>query len=188
MKKKCTYNSHKTVPAKVWHFLVHEDSWASFIVDAILIIIIGKFLIYPAIGLTLGTDYPVVAVMSSSMDHKDNPNWWDSHNSYYQNYNITQEEFQEFYLKGGFNKGDVLIIKSQEEYKVGDIIVYIVPTRKDPLIHRIVAINPIQTKGDANKGQLSFEKDISTAQIEGKAIFYIPYLGWLKVGLLELIR
>lgn len=189
MKKKCTYESHKTKLGKVWHFLAHEDSWASFIVDAILIILIGKFLIYPAIGLALGNDYPVSAVMSNSMDHKGEfGQWWNSQKLHYEKLNITKEQFQNFYLKNGFKKGDVLIIVAQNEYEVGDIIVYNVLNRRDPLIHRIISTNPIQTKGDANHGQLSFEHDISLEQIEGKAVFYIPYLGWPKVGLLEIIR
>lgn len=178
------------MPGKAWHFLVHEDTWLSFIADAIIIILIGKFLIYPAIGLALGTEYPVVAVVSSSMDHRGEPigEWWESHSAHYQNFNITREQFQNYYLKNGFNKGAVLIIVSQDEYGVGDIIVYTVASRRDPLIHRIIATDPIQTKGDANLGQLSFEKNIPKEAIEGKAVLHIPFLGWVKVGLLELIR
>ena len=87
-KKKCTYNTHKTVYGKAWHFLVHEDTWLSFIADAIIIILVGKFLIYPAIGLALGTEYPVVAVMSGSMDHKGSEfgQWWGSQSHHYQLY------------------------------------------------------------------------------------------------------
>ncbi len=189
-KKKCTYKDHPTKLGKVWHFLAHEDSWRSFIVDAILIILIGKFLIYPAIGLALGTNYPVVAVVSSSMDHKSQEfgQWWNVHSAEYTQYNITPEQFEDFYLKNGFKKGDVIIIKSAKEYRPGDIIVYQVATRTDPLIHRIISIGPIQTKGDANQGQLNFEKSIPDNSIEGKAIFIIPKIGWVKVGLLELIR
>ncbi len=188
--KKCTYESHKTIVGKAWHFLAHEDTWLSFIADAIIIILVGKFLIYPAIGLALGTDYPVVAVVSPSMDHRGNEFdiWWQSHSSHYQKFNITKEQFLTFYLPNGFKKGDVLIIKSQEDYKTGDIIVYKVASRRDPLIHRVIATNPIQTKGDANQGQLQFERAISEEVIEGKAVLKIPYLGWVKVGLLQLIR
>ena len=189
-KPKCTYKDHPTKLGKVWHFLAHENTWLSFIADAIIIILIGKFLIYPAVGIALGTDYPIVAVVSSSMDHKGNEfgQWWQSHNSVYQNFNITEEQFQDFYLKKGFKKGDVLIIVAQEEYEIGDIIVYSVASRRDPLIHRVISIEPIQTKGDANHGQLSFEKNIPDEAIEGKAVFKIPYLGWVKVILIEAIR
>lgn len=189
-KHKCSYSSHKTKLGKAWHFLAHEDTWLSFIVDAILIILLGKFIIYPAIGLALGTDYPVVAVVSSSMDHKgaEFGQWWESHKSSYAAMNITSEDFSKYYLHNGFKKGDILVIKSQKEYKLGDIIVYRVESRADPLIHRVISTGPVQTMGDANNGQLGFEKNIPQESIEGKAIFWLPKLGWVKVGLLELIR
>lgn len=48
---------------------MHEDSFASFIVNIILAFLIVKFLVYPGIGLIVGTNYPVVAVVSGSMEH-----------------------------------------------------------------------------------------------------------------------
>ena len=42
--------------------------------------------------------------------------------------------------------------------------------------------------GDANNGmQLPFEKSITYDQIHGKMILKIPYLGWVKIGLMEYI-
>jgi len=75
----------KTVK-KVWNFLVHEDSWASFVVDLIIIILFAKFILYPGIGFALGTSYPIVAVVSDSMDHdnKDFDVWWEEKGEWYE--------------------------------------------------------------------------------------------------------
>ena len=44
---------------------------------------------------------------------------------------------------------------------------------------------PAFYKGDNNNGQLPFEKRIEASQVHGKTIAIIPYLGWLKIGLME---
>ena len=176
---------------KTWNFIVHEDSLASFAVDAILIVIIGKFILFPIIAAVMGSAFPVVAVVSGSMDHQDMSfeSWWATNQAYYSEYNIDGVEFEGFYLNNGFEKGDVLVIQgvSEAELEVGDIIVYSVQGRKDPIIHRIIALDPIQTKGDANAGQISFERSISQGQIHGKAVTLVPYIGWVKVGTLEIL-
>jgi hypothetical protein len=176
---------------KTWNFIVHEDSLASFAVDAILIVIIGKFVLFPLIAAVTGSAFPVVAVISGSMDHQDMSfeSWWASNQEYYEKYNIKESQFEGFYLNEGFNKGDVLVIQgvSEEDLVVGDIIVYSAPGKRDPIIHRTIALDPIQTKGDANFGQISFERDISPEQVHGKAIAKIPYIGWVKVGSMELL-
>ena len=59
-----------------------------------------------------------------------------------------------------------------------------------PIVHRIIEINSdgtFQTKGDANNGQLSFEKSIHPEQIHGKEIAIVPYLGWVKIAMNEYI-
>jgi signal peptidase I len=176
---------------KTWNFLVHEDTIYSFIADAILILIIGKFILFPGLGLIFGNEFPIVAVISGSMDHHNAEldDWWSENNKYYDNLNISKSDFNEFYLTSGFEKGDVLIIKSipEDQLAIGDIIVYSVPYRNDPIIHRIVSLDPIGTKGDANQGQISFETAIHYNQIHGKAIFILPYIGWVKVGAMEVL-
>ncbi len=190
-RKKCTYASHSTW-GKIWHFLWHEDTWASFLADAILIILIGKLLLYPGIGLVMGTDFPAVAVISGSMDHNDQTfgDWWGSNENQYASYNITESEFKDFSFRNGFSKGDILIVSSKPDYNVGDVLVYSVSSRPYPIIHRIVIedLTTYATKGDANSGQLGFERSIGADQIHGRAIFKIPYLGWLKVGFVELFN
>jgi len=184
----------KKTAKKIWNFLVHDESLASFIADAIIIILLGRFVIYPILGLAFGTAFPVVAVVSSSMDHEslDFDAWWAENSEEYEEFEITKLEFESFYRKNGFNKGDIFVAKGVpfEELQVGDIAIYRIAEQRDPIIHRIVLIeeDTIQTKGDANPIQLHFEKSISEEQIQGKAIARIPYLGWLKVLLVETIN
>ena len=54
---------------KFWHFLWKEDSLLSWIVNIAIAFVLIKFIIYPGLGLLLGTNLPVVAVISESMDH-----------------------------------------------------------------------------------------------------------------------
>jgi hypothetical protein len=187
------YEAHKTQLGKVWHFLAHEESIASFIVDAILIILIGKFLLFPGLGMLLDTTYPIVAVVSSSMDHHGQgfDAWWDVNGKWYTDHNITKEQFETFYKPNGFTKGDVFVVHGiDSEVKVGDILIYVVAGRNEPIIHRVIAMNPdgtFATKGDANQGQLAFEESIQQYQIAGRATAWMPAIGWVKVGLLEIL-
>ncbi|MEM3585577.1 MAG: hypothetical protein QXJ50_04280, partial [Candidatus Woesearchaeota archaeon] len=58
---------------KVWHFIWEEDSFWSWLVNIVLAFLIIKFVFYPGIGFLLRTNYPIVAVISESMEHKINP-------------------------------------------------------------------------------------------------------------------
>jgi len=70
--------------------------------------------------------------------------------------------------------GDLAVIKSSEDYDVGDIVVY--SSQYELIIHRIVDINgeKIVTKGDANNVN---DSPVDKSDIKGKMIFHIPYLG-----------
>jgi hypothetical protein len=196
-KHKQTLDKIKQTAKKVWHFLAHEDSWASFFVDAILIILIAKFIIFPGIGFALHTEYPVVAVISHSMDHhgQDFDSWWIQNKDQYEDYEITKAEFEEFYKQDGFKKGDLFVVvgKPTEELNVGDVIVYNSGRGGNPIIHRIVSKTEVdgeiifETKGDANLGQLDFEKNIKIDRIYGKAVFWAPKIGWVKVAFIDLL-
>jgi len=185
------YEAHKTKLGKIWHFFAHEDSALSFIADAILVILIGKFVVLPLLGLMLGTSFPMVAVVSSSMDHHGSfDSWWTQQQSWYSENNITKEQFLQFPHRDGFNKGDVFIVRGVkfEDIRVGDIIVYNIPSKSDPIIHRVVGVkgNILMTKGDANQAQLNFESSVTEEQLKGVAKYRIPYLGWFKVALVDL--
>jgi hypothetical protein len=185
----CDYADHKTWYGKTWHFLWHKDTVLSFLTDAVIIILIGKFILFPLAGVALHTDLPAVAVISDSMDHRGQTfdTWWANHGGQYARHNITASDFSEYDFENGFHKGDILIVKGQASYSAGDVIVYDVSARPVPIIHRTVYANETyQTKGDANSGQIGFETSIGTEQIRGKAVFRIPYFGWPKVWLVEI--
>ena len=54
---------------KIWNFIWHDNSVWSWLVNVILAFVLVKFVIYPGLGFLLHTTHPVVAVMSSSMEH-----------------------------------------------------------------------------------------------------------------------
>ncbi|MEI6849862.1 MAG: hypothetical protein WCK29_02390, partial [archaeon] len=94
---------------KTWSFL-KEDSWQSWIVSIILIIVLIKFILFPTLSLITGTALPLVVVESCSMYHPSNFNdYWDSHGNWYESQGINKTEFSNFPFKNGINKGDIII-------------------------------------------------------------------------------
>jgi signal peptidase I len=114
-------------------------------------------------------------------------NWYES------NYNLSLEQFSKFPLKNGFRKGDIMVIWGWKTPEIGDVIVFRT-SLKTPIIHRIVSLNPLATKGDHNPTQLTYsnyvldETNINQEQVIGVAIARIPYLGWPKILLADLIK
>ena len=141
-------------------------------VGYVLLGVILAFLINQGMALALSTNMPIVAVESNSMVPT-------------------------------FYRGDILVLQGSpaEDLVIGDIIVFSPntgqstnpitgATSSSPIVHRIIKINPdgsFQTQGDANPGQLYFEKHIDVSQIHGKSILIIPYLGWVKIGITEYV-
>lgn len=172
---------------KIWRFLTKDNSIMSWIVNLILAFIIVKFLIYPGLGLVFQTPYPVVAVVSGSMEHNANfENWWEENQDYYLDKGVTKSEFELYDFHNGFNKGDIMVLQGAKEYKKGDILVYSTPYHNYPIIHRIIDEDPLITKGDNNK--VEDPNQIQEEQIQGKAIVKIPLLGWIKIWFTELIK
>ena len=179
---------------KFWNLLWKDDSFKGWLFSIIFIFVVIKFIFFPLLSLATGTQLPLVIVESCSMYHNgavlSNFNaWWLSHEDKYAKMNITKEEYEEFDLKNGFNKGDILfVVKAKpEKIKVGDVIIFNA-NQKNPIIHRIIEVKGkngeriFSTIGDNNKGQLSFETEINENTLEGKAIVKIaPYLGWVKL-------
>jgi signal peptidase I len=54
---------------KIWRFLWNDDSIWSWVINIILAFILIKFVVYPLLGLLFATGFPIVAVVSGSMEH-----------------------------------------------------------------------------------------------------------------------
>lgn len=205
MKTKKNYKEERTGFKKVWHFLWHEDSAASWIANVVIAFLIIRFLIYPFLGVVLGTSFPVVAVMSESMEHglhdgricgqefvefpESFDSWWNICGYWYEDMGIDKTDFLSFSMKNGFNKGDIIVLWRAGDVEVGDVIVFWGP-RPQPIIHRVVKEWEVdgtahyQTKGDHNKesfGGVNGELDIEEDRVIGKSAMRIPYLGWVKI-------
>lgn len=218
---------------KIWHFIWYEDSLASWIANIILIFLLIKFIVYPGIGFIVGTQLPVVAVVSESMDHDyskkkcvqeyelcgyeessrtrlTQDGYWNLCGDWYEERGIAKEEFFDYPLKNGFSKGDIIVLSGKEPSKIqqGDVIVfYATPSRfasQDeippyPIIHRVIAKEEtlqgyvFETKGDHNPDQIIdtrrgiVENNIQESQIVGVARAKIPYLGWVKIALVDIL-
>lgn len=187
---------------RIWLFLWEEDSIWSWIANVVVAFVVIKFLLYPGLGLILGTPAPIVAVVSGSMEHEGNfDNFWDAEmccngactntlvqGKYYERLNISESAFRSFDFVNGFNMGDIMVLASPDSAEVGDVIVYVVPGRPDPIIHRVVQMNEANgqsffwTKGDHNCDMGSFEKEIPESRVIGKAVWRVPFLGWVKIA------
>jgi signal peptidase I len=178
-----------------------------------------KFIFLPLLALIFGTSLPLAIVESSSMDHSAVKNsinqyelcgnyfssgksfkfeeYWNTCGKWYEdNTNITKTQFSDFRFKNGFKKGDIMIIFGKKNLKRGDVVVFNAG-RNHPVIHRVINLNPIQTKGDHNSGQITpandpyygtDETNITPSQIIGVAVFRVPYLGWIKLFFFELFQ
>lgn len=196
----------KEILKKIWWFIWESDSWWSWPVNLLLAFILIKFLVYPALGFAFGTAFPVVAVVSGSMEHDGSfLDWWlstaycsdsCSQEEWYANYGITEEEFKAFSFKNGFNKGDIMVLKGlkPKNIKIGDVLVFQSAYGAEPIIHRVVAISGdettgfvYQTKGDHNGASGNIDTNIQQDAVYGKAIFRIPFLGWIKIAFVWLI-
>ncbi|MBN1503169.1 signal peptidase I [Candidatus Woesearchaeota archaeon] len=200
----------KSVFKKVWYFIWEDDSILSWVVNIILAYLLIKFIVYPGLGLVLGTTHPVVAVVSGSMEHCLRNNmicgqlppqyvnsydaWWDTCGSFYSKYNISKTDFNDYPFKNGFNTGDLMILVGKEPEKLnkGDVIVFLA-NRPDPIIHRIIEKREVdgkyyfETKGDHNSNIGDVDKNISEDNIIGKALIRVPLLGYIKIGFVKLL-
>ena len=182
-----------------WNFIWHSDSLISWVISFILAFLIVKYVIYVGLGLLFGTGFPIVAVVSGSMEHDglDFDSWWNENSKWYESNDISLEMFNEFDFKRGFNKGDIMVLFGVEAKNInkGDILVF-EANSKYPVIHRVVKVWSedeeiyFQTKGDNNPRVFSElgENKIAEDRIIGKAVLRIPFLGWVKIMFTELIK
>ncbi|MBW2991542.1 signal peptidase I [Candidatus Woesearchaeota archaeon] len=198
-KKKKEVKKPTTWYGKLWYFIWHDNSMASWIVNIILAYIIIKFLVYPGLGLVFGTNFPIVAVVSDSMEHHMNlDKWWDKNEDYYLALNITKSDFETYPFKNGFNRGDIMFLigKEPRDINIGDVIVF--QSKKPyPIIHRVIKKQDkgmwvFQTKGDNNKAQIRDEHLDETRvlekQILGRAVMRVPWLGYVKIWFVDLMK
>ncbi|MBD3361397.1 signal peptidase I [Candidatus Woesearchaeota archaeon] len=192
----------KTFLRKTWHFIWEDNSIWSWIVNIILAFILIKFLVYPGLGFVLGTSHPIVAVVSSSMEHPEGSfdDWWnrecgqERQKDIYSKSGISKTAFEGFEYKNGFNKGDIMLLRSAKKVEIGEVIVFMTDKRPEPIIHRVVEVRKnngdimYKTKGDNNCGSADFEQTISEEQLIGKSLFKVPLLGWIKIGFVELLK
>lgn len=188
----------KGIIKRFWAFL-KEDTWQSWLVSLILIIIIIRFIFFPLLSFATGTALPLVVVESCSMYHEtDFSDWWAKNAAYYEAKNISKEDFAKYSLANGMNKGDVIFVLGDKTPEKGDIIIFAPnqgSTARNPIIHRIITNNPLGTKGDHNIDQLRpgnnpgaiDETSIQQQQIIGKAVFKVPYIGWIKLFFYEIL-
>jgi len=198
-----------------WKFFWHEDSVWSWLANVIVAFLVIRFIVYPLLGIILGTGFPIVAVVSESMEHglhksmlcgqpfkeyrESFDNYWQACGSWYEQQGITKEQFLDFPFSDGFRKGDVIVLwrAGRKNLDIGDILIF-QGHRPQPIIHRIVEIREeegavfYQTKGDHNSntnggGPLD-ENKIGEERVLGQGIIRIPYLGWVKILFVEAVR
>lgn len=209
---------------KAWHFFWEEDSGWSWLANIVVAFILIKFVVYPLLGLFLGTGFPLVAVVSESMEHGLHEQilcgqafddfqysfdqYWKICGSWYEQKGITKEQFKQFPFRNGFDKGDVIILwrANSKNIHLGDILVF-QGNKPQPIIHRVVKVwseevqkgkssqiynkTYYQTKGDHNSASISGlngETKIGIERVYGKGLFRIPYLGWVKILVVDLAR
>ncbi len=185
----------------LWWFIWEDTSIWSWFANIILAFVLIKFLVYPALGFALGTTHPIVAVVSSSMEHDVNFDSWWTEGGYctggdmsqtalksYGTYGIDKAEFLAFPFHNGFNKGDIMILSGPTKLKVGDVAVFNAGLG-EPVIHRVILLtnSTLTTRGDNNCGLNGFEQDIPNSRLVGKAQLRIPLLGWIKIGFVNLM-
>ncbi len=117
----------------------------------------------------LATDTPQVAVTTGSM--------LPVYNGYQDTSNSPVHPF----------RGDLLVVKGDTEYHVGDVIVFDDPrgVAKIPIVHRIIDVKIengktfYRTKGDNNVIADPFW--VPKDNIHGKVILRVPHVGWLSL-------
>lgn len=195
-----------------WNYFWKNDSLGSWLLNIVVAFVVIRYILYPVLGFALGTSYPIVAVVSESMEHglhdqalcgqqfaefkESFANYWAACGSWYEERGIPQEQFQGFPFSNGFDKGDVIILwRANHNVDVGDILVF-QADRPQPIIHRVVKKWEengkvfYQTKGDHNQRSSDGvgELRIGEERVLGKGIVRIPFLGWLKILFVEAVR
>jgi len=89
--------------------------------------------------------------------------------------------------------GSLAVAVPQKEYFVGDVVTFKIPNSGELLTHRVEsvkvsrwqcvtaedadAVRVYKTRGDANN--VADDWELASADIVGKVVFHLPYLGYL---------
>lgn len=141
-----------------WNGIKDTRFFKEFYFFAVALIL--AFGVLQTTGVALETDKPVVSVVSCSM---------------YPNLHV----------------GDILVVKGTpyENIEEGDVIVYSTEEMNIPVVHRVIEKNPefLETKGDNNPSQLSFESRVEPDQIHGRVLFTVPRIGGIKLLAMDFV-
>jgi signal peptidase I len=171
---------------RFWKWL-RGDSWGALVVTLLIAFILIKFIIFPTLSLATGTSLPLVIVESCSMYHSEDLETILANGIYGDN-NIGIEDTSDWSFKNGFSKGDIIFVVGAGEVKVGEVIIFHAG-QGNPIIHRAIkTVDGVTTKGDNNDGLLPQEQNIPGEAILGKAVFRVPFLGWIKLIFFEPFR
>lgn len=146
-------NNFKKKAKHLWEYIWYGESLGSYLLNLALAFVIIKFVFFPTLGLILNNNFPIVAIVSGSMEHKivdhkicsshvidiskqslNKDDWWNFCGKYYEdNFNLTKENFSNFDYENGLNIGDVMILygKNPKNIQVGEVLVFI-PQDKMP--------------------------------------------------------
>ncbi len=141
---------------------------------------------YQALALATGTNMPIVSVVSDSMYHQspEFDQWWHTRNSFYEDIGVSEVQFQNFPVRNGLSRGDLLFVINSVP-KVGDVVIYQSPTAGYTIVHRVVQI---RSDGYIVKGDNNVIPDplVQFSQVKGKVVFAVPILGYPRLLLFNL--
>ncbi len=173
---------------KFWDFLWHGESvWSylAFIIFSFITLSILYQLFLFFLGFFGVED--LFVVITGSMLHSG-----DIESPYYEwmeLHGFNRSQLDSWIFSDGLNLGDLMVIMkvNPEELEVGDVIVYNPEGAEYKIIHRVIFINEsdgnlsFTTKGDANFGVLSFERELSCNEVVGRAEHRVPFVGIPKM-------
>ncbi|BFU19477.1 signal peptidase I, putative [Entamoeba histolytica HM-1:IMSS-B] len=102
-------------------------------------------------------------------------------------------------MEPGFKRGDLMFLTNKggvDNIQIGDIVVYNLPSKGIPIIHRVIEIHKdtkgdvrFLTKGDNNpvddRGLYGGPLWLKPDQIIGKSYAHIPYVGMITIALTD---
>jgi len=155
------------------------------ILETLLYIFLGYLIAIGAnkgLAYALETDYPVVAVVSRSMEHHAEKSYY----TWFMDRSYDESEMERWSFKNGIKKGDIVFVKGMPHGSImtGDVIVYKIGNT-EPIIHRVIDKNDngFYTKGDNNMelDQEDTIPPIKEENLQGRAVFRVPLLGYVKI-------